>query len=87
MEKGKFADFIAVDFGSLELTPVYNVVSHLVYSASRENVSDVWVAGRRILKNRHLETIDQQKLLEKSRDWAHKISASIHHNQDDASDQ
>jgi len=47
---GKAADITAVDLGALETQPVYHPVSQLVYAAGREQVSDVWVAGRHLLK-------------------------------------
>ncbi|MGH8751077.1 MAG: TRZ/ATZ family hydrolase, partial [Burkholderiales bacterium] len=40
---GKAADITAVDFSSLELSPCFDPVSHLVYAAGREQVSHVWV--------------------------------------------
>jgi 5-methylthioadenosine/S-adenosylhomocysteine deaminase len=46
LRPGKAADVVAVDLGAPELQPCYDPVSHLVYSAGREHVSDVWVAGR-----------------------------------------
>jgi 5-methylthioadenosine/S-adenosylhomocysteine deaminase len=33
IEVGKRADIIAIDFSSLSLAPVYDIVSHLVYAA------------------------------------------------------
>ncbi|MES1907609.1 MAG: hypothetical protein MHM6MM_000693 [Cercozoa sp. M6MM] len=42
---GKDADIIAVSLTSLELTPIYDVVSHLVYAACRNDVNDVWVCS------------------------------------------
>ncbi len=58
LEIGKQADIIAVNLGELETTPIYNVVSHLVYCCGRHQVSDVWVAGRHVLKQRVLTTLD-----------------------------
>ena len=45
IEPGKAADLTAVALGDAELTPCYDVVSHLVYVAGREHVTHVWVAG------------------------------------------
>jgi 5-methylthioadenosine/S-adenosylhomocysteine deaminase len=42
---GKAADLVAVDLRATELAPCYDVASHLVYSAGREHVSHVWIAG------------------------------------------
>ena len=46
---GKAADLTALNLRSLELEPLYDVVSHLVYAAGREHVTDVWIAGERQL--------------------------------------
>jgi len=62
IEVGKFADIVAVNFDNIETLPVYDPVSHLVYCSSRDHVSDVWVAGKQLLTNRVLNTIDENKL-------------------------
>ncbi len=46
---GKWADLTAVRFSGPELVPCYDPVSHLVYAAGREHVSDVWVGGKRLV--------------------------------------
>jgi 5-methylthioadenosine/S-adenosylhomocysteine deaminase len=51
---GKAADLAALDLSAPELTPCYDVVSHLVYAAGRENVTHVWVAGELLLEEREL---------------------------------
>ncbi len=33
---GKFGDMIAVELDSLEMAPMYNILSHIVYTAGRE---------------------------------------------------
>jgi 5-methylthioadenosine/S-adenosylhomocysteine deaminase len=76
LEAGKFADMIAIDFNSLELSPVYNPVSHIIYSCDREQITDVWVAGKHLLKERALTTLDEQKIMNKARAWNDKIKAS-----------
>jgi 5-methylthioadenosine/S-adenosylhomocysteine deaminase len=43
---GKAADLVAVDLSGPALQPCYDPVSHLVYAAGREHVSEVWVAGQ-----------------------------------------
>ena len=57
---GKAADIIAVDFSSLELSPCYDPVSHLVYVAGREHVSHVWVNGKILLNYGELTTLDER---------------------------
>ncbi len=48
---GKAADLTAVRFSGPALAPCYDPLSHLVYVAGREHVSDVWVAGRHLLQD------------------------------------
>ena len=73
LTKGKAADVIAIDLDTIETQPLYDPISHIVYAANRNQVSDVWVAGRQLLKNRELTTIDENIVLSKSRDWREKI--------------
>lgn len=73
LQPGKFADIIAVDFSALEMQPVYDPVANLVYSGNRQQISDVWVAGRHLLKDRQLTTLDEAALLRKCQQWNDKI--------------
>jgi 5-methylthioadenosine/S-adenosylhomocysteine deaminase len=54
IEAGKDADLVAFDLAPPETQPLYDVVSHLVYSAGREQVSDVWVAGAPVVRERQV---------------------------------
>lgn len=58
IEVGKRADLVMLDAESTALTPAYDPVSAIVYSASRADVTDVWSAGRRVVRNRTCTTID-----------------------------
>lgn len=73
LEIGKTADMIAVDMGVLETRPLYDPVSHLVYCANRNQVTHVWVAGKPLLKERRLTTLDETALLAKAAEWQAKI--------------
>ena len=73
LEIGKSADITAVDLSGIENQPVYEPVSQLIYSAGRENVSNVWVAGQHLLKNRELTTLDEKSILDKAVYWQKKI--------------
>lgn len=48
---GKAADLAAVRIAGPELSPCYDPLSHAVYAAGREHVSDVWVAGKQLLRD------------------------------------
>jgi 5-methylthioadenosine/S-adenosylhomocysteine deaminase len=45
----------------------------VVYAASRNQVTDVWVAGKQLMKDRKLLTLDEQELKDKANYWAKKI--------------
>ena len=72
---GKSADLAAVSLDDLALQPMYDVVSHLVYACGRENVTDVWVAGERVLRDRQLTRVDVADLHARARLWQTKISS------------
>lgn len=71
--KGKIADITAVDFSAPELSPCYDPVSHLVYSAGREHVSHVWVDGKILVKEGKLTTLNEQEILAKALFWEDRI--------------
>ena len=73
LEAGKWADITAVRLDRIETQPMFNPVSDLVYAASRHQVSDVWVGGRRLLRNRELTTLDIADISHKARLWREKL--------------
>ena len=73
LRPGKAADITAIDLATLPSQPVYDPVSQIVYTAGREQVTDVWVAGRRLLANRMLTTLDEAAILSRAHDWRDKI--------------
>lgn len=70
---GKSADFAVINLDAIETLPVYHPVSQIVYSASHNQVTDVWVAGKQLLKNRELATLNEKELIEKAKYWGEKI--------------
>jgi 5-methylthioadenosine/S-adenosylhomocysteine deaminase len=73
---GKAADLAAIDLGGIATQPVYDPVSQIVYSATRADVTDVWVAGRRLVQNKHLTSLDQPGILKHTSVWRARIAAS-----------
>jgi len=74
LEPGKSADVIAVDLGEPETEPVYHPLSALVYAVNRRQVSEVWIAGRRVLADRQLTTLDLNEIIHKARHWRDRIA-------------
>lgn len=73
---GKLADLTAVNLAASELSPCYDPVSHLVYAAGREHVSDVWIGGERQLVDGKLAKLDESAIRAKARQWQMRIRAS-----------
>jgi 5-methylthioadenosine/S-adenosylhomocysteine deaminase len=70
---GKAADITAIDLSALSSQPLYDPVSQIVYTATRDQVSDVWVNGRHLLVSHRLATLDEAALREKAVQWHDKI--------------
>jgi len=75
LEVGKSADLVAVSTGTIETLPMYNPVSQLVYSCSRNDVTDVWVEGKQLLHNRKLTTLNEADLISIAKNWQDKIAS------------
>lgn len=71
---GKSADFIAVDLSAAATQPVYHVLSQLVYAAGRDQITEAYVAGRPLLRNRELTTLDEPAVLARAAEWRRRIS-------------
>ena len=72
---GKAADVVAIDLRALETQPVHDPLSHVVYACSRNHVTDVWIAGRAVIENRHLLTLDEERLTANAEQWRQRMTA------------
>ncbi len=70
---GKAADLVAVDLAATTSLPCYDPVSHLVHVAGRECVTDVWVAGVRVVAGRNLTTADEAAIAARARVWQERM--------------
>jgi len=76
LKRGFQADFFVLSFEEAHATPVYNPVSHLVYSSKSTDVTATYVAGQCLMKDRVLQTLDENEIKDKARRWAQKIKDS-----------
>ncbi len=67
LEKGKQADMIVIDTQRPHLVPLYNPVSQVVYAVRGSDVRDVMVAGKMLVRDRSLATLDWGDILERVR--------------------
>lgn len=72
---GKEADVVAIDLGQIETMPLYDPVSQIVYAAGRHQVTDVWIAGKQLLKARELLSIDIHQLEQSAVVWQDRIKS------------
>ena len=73
LRKGKQADITAIDLGELETQPLHDPISQIIYSANRNQVSDVWVAGKQLLRSRELLTINENQVIRNASKWREKF--------------
>ena len=76
LEVGKSADIVALDLSEIETQPLFDPISDLVYAASRHQVSDVWVGGRRLLNKRELTTLDRANIVARAVAWRERLNST-----------
>lgn len=74
LEIGKSADLVAVAFDRVQSQPLYHPISQLVYACGRNQVRHVWVAGRQLVSEGSLTTLDSERLLDRARYWQERIA-------------
>jgi 5-methylthioadenosine/S-adenosylhomocysteine deaminase len=82
IQEGMKADMILIDVNQPHLQPLLlggheNVTSAVMYSATGGDVTDVFINGKRLVKDRKLTTVDISALINRVRQTAEKIAANI----------
>jgi 5-methylthioadenosine/S-adenosylhomocysteine deaminase len=78
LEAGRWADMVLVDLDDPAFTPEVDerdLISHLVWSASSRLVTDVWVAGRRVVRAGACQTVDAARARAEVQDRARRLAA------------
>jgi 5-methylthioadenosine/S-adenosylhomocysteine deaminase len=73
---GKWADLCCIDLHAPRSWPVHDVATAVIYAASSQQVTDTWVAGRRLLADGRLRTMDEPAVLERAEAWAARLDAT-----------
>jgi len=79
LEPGKVADLITIDVASLGCQPDCSPAQTVVFGASRERVSDVWINGVARVAQGRLLAYDEEELLELARGWDERLSGAAPH--------
>ena len=74
---GRRADLIQVSLSDLHFTPLYDLVSHLVYVADEQDVVTVVVDGRVIMRDRKVLTVDVERVRTEAAALADRIRSSL----------
>ncbi|MDB5506265.1 MAG: amidohydrolase [Devosia sp.] len=77
LEVGKQADLIRVSLAAPRLHPIYDPYAMLVFAAIPSDVTDTMVAGRFLMRDRVLQTLDRQKTLADALQIADAFKAEI----------
>jgi len=77
LEPGKRADLIVVGMTAARQTPMYDPISHLVYTTRGDDVRTTIVHGRVLMRDRKMVTLDEAAILRDARTWAEKVRAAV----------
>lgn len=82
IESGKKADFILIDTKVPHMQPMVlgeneTVTSAIVFNATGQDVTDVFIDGRQIVKDRWLITVDVNAVMDRVQEAAEKIARAL----------
>ncbi|MEW5837742.1 MAG: amidohydrolase family protein [Pseudomonadota bacterium] len=69
LQVGKSADLIAMDLAGIETQPLFDPIAQIIYAASRTHITHSWVAGRMLMNERRLLTLNEDDLLANAQQW------------------
>jgi 5-methylthioadenosine/S-adenosylhomocysteine deaminase len=72
---GKWADLCCINLMDPRSWPVHEVAAALVYAVTSLQVSDTWVAGRRVFGDGRLPYLNEQEILSRAEGWRRRLQA------------
>jgi len=73
LEPGKKADIVVVDLKRPSVNPISNPLSLLVYAASGEDVRDVMIDGKFVVRDKKVLTLDEEEVLKNANKHFNKL--------------
>jgi 5-methylthioadenosine/S-adenosylhomocysteine deaminase len=77
LEVGKRADMILVNVTHPNGVPMYDPISQMVYALKAEDVTDVMVNGKPVVRDGRILTLNEAEILQKAAEYRAKVSASL----------
>jgi len=77
LEPGKRADLIAVSVGAARQTPLYDAVSHIVYTTRGDDVRTTIVNGKVLMKDRQMRTLDRAAVIAAANRLAARVREAV----------
>jgi 5-methylthioadenosine/S-adenosylhomocysteine deaminase len=77
LEAGKQADIITVTTDGARQTPMFDPISHLVYVCHGDDVLTTIVAGRVLMRDRRVLTLDRTEVLRDARAMAERVALAV----------
>jgi 5-methylthioadenosine/S-adenosylhomocysteine deaminase len=77
IETGKRADLILVRLDRPNAVPMYDPISQMVYALKADDVRDVMVNGKPVVRDGKIRTLDEKLVLDKAEEYRAKIAASL----------
>jgi 5-methylthioadenosine/S-adenosylhomocysteine deaminase len=76
IEPGMSADLILFDFDQPHLQPQHDIVANIMHSARAGDVTDVMVAGKWLMRDREVLTLDEGRIIEEAQNRAYRMVGS-----------
>jgi 5-methylthioadenosine/S-adenosylhomocysteine deaminase len=77
LETGKRADLILVRIDRPNAVPLYEPISQMVYALKADDVRDVMVNGKPVVRDGKSLTLNEKLVLDKAEEYRAKVSASL----------
>jgi 5-methylthioadenosine/S-adenosylhomocysteine deaminase len=77
LEPGKRADMISVRLDRPNAVPLYDPISQMVYALKADDVRDVMVNGKPVVRDGKILTLNEPQILQKAAEYRAKVAASL----------
>jgi 5-methylthioadenosine/S-adenosylhomocysteine deaminase len=77
LESGKKADVIVISLDKPNAVPMYDLYAQVAYALKASDVETVVIAGRVVMRERKLLTVDEEAAIAKAREYRKTVASSL----------